>query len=413
MSTEAKRPAMVYHHRTQGVDAQGIHIHEMCRAFSLLGYNVVKVALHAEEQPGKESRPGLISRAATRLPGWAYELLELGYNLVGIPRLYLAVKAHRPQFIYERYSLSNLSGVAVSKLTGTPLVLEVNSPLAWEKSRYGGLTFQALAQRLETWIVNSATRTIAVTGVLKRMLADQGAAPDRIVVMPNGVNPEDYDGMRAIDRPCGLAGDAATDNGRTAENGDDGALLGFVGWFRQWHGLSEMLAALEDRQIFRKGARLLLVGDGPARPELERFISQHNLEDRITITGPVDRRALLGHLARMDIALQPAATGYASPMKLFEYLAAGKAVVAPDQENIREVVRHGVDALLFPPGDWRAFAQRVEELLRDPALRQRLGQAGQQAIHDNHWTWQGNASRVVDMVNRGETGSLGDRAASA
>ena len=78
------------------MDAQGIHVQAMCQAFESLGYRVVKVALHAEEQVGKESRPGMVSRVVSRLPGWAYELLELGYNLVGIPRLYRAVKADRP-----------------------------------------------------------------------------------------------------------------------------------------------------------------------------------------------------------------------------------------------------------------------------------------------------------------------------
>lgn len=398
MPTEAARPRVVYHHRTQGVDAQGIHIHEMCKAFSALGFDVVKVALHAQEQPGAVSRSGLVNRATARLPGWIYEILELGYNLVGIPRLYLAVKIHRPLFIYERYSLSNLSGVVVSKLTGTPLVLEVNSPLAWEKSRYGGLTFKALAQRLETWIVNNASRTITVTGVLKRMLAGQGADSGRIAVMPNGVNIEDYDAMPIAERQndLGGAGHAVRKTGEGAKG--NGAILGFVGWFRQWHGLSEMLEALEGRGIFRQGARLILVGDGPARPELEGFIRQRQLEESITITGPVDRRALLGHLAGMDIALQPAATEYASPMKLFEYLAAGKAVIAPDQENIREVVRHGEHALLFPPGDWAGLAQGVEELMHDPALRLRLGQAGRRAIRENRWTWEGNAARVVEMM---------------
>ena len=175
-------------------------------------------------------------------------------------------------------------------------------------------------------------------------------------------------------------------------------VLGFVGWFRQWHGLGEMIAALDTAGIFRLGAKLLLVGDGPARPELERLIGERGLGGSVTITGPVDRQALFGHLAAMDIALQPAATQYASPMKLFEYLAAGKAVVAPDQDNIREVVQDGENALLAPPGDWVRFAGRVRELMDDPGLRRRLGQAGRKTILENGRTWQENASRVAALM---------------
>ncbi|WP_300156324.1 glycosyltransferase family 4 protein [Solidesulfovibrio sp.] len=383
MSSEPQRPVVVYHHRTQGVDAQGIHVHEMCRAFETLGYTVAKVALHAREQVGRDSRPGLVSRLVARLPPAAYELLELGYNLVGVPRLYRAVRRHRPAFVYERYSLYNLSGIVVSKLTGVPLVLEVNSPLAREKALHGGLAFRRLAQAMETYIVNHATRTIAVTGVLRGMLVERGAEAARIAVMHNGVNPGDFDD------PAKPAGQAAFP-----------VRLGFVGWFRPWHGLLEMVAALHEHGLFREGVALLLVGDGPIRPDLERMIRRCRLEDRVTITGPTDRRVLPGLLEGVDIAIQPAATAYASPMKLFEYLAAGKAVVAPDQDNIREVVRHGKDALLFAPGDWDDFAGQVRSLVRDPALRQRLGQAARRSMVENRRTWTDNAARVVALLGK-------------
>jgi glycosyltransferase involved in cell wall biosynthesis len=386
MPAEDKRPVVVYHHRTQGVDAQGIHVHEVCRAFEALGYRVVKVALHAQEQVGSESRPGLVSRLVSRIPRLAYEFLELGYNLFGFVRLCKAVATHRPEFIYERYSLFNVSGVLAARLMGVPLAVEVNSPLAWEKSHHGGLVLKGVAQRMETFIVNKASLAIAVTGVLKRMLVDQGAAPGNIVVMPNGVNPEEY-------RDIPLPGqDAAED-----------VVLGFVGWFRPWHGLAEVIVALDEHGVFRRGAKLLLVGDGPARLQLESIIHKRNLDGRVTITGPVDRRGIFRYLAGMDVALQPASTDYASPMKLFEYLAAGKAVVAPDQENIREVVRDGEDALLFTPGDWEGFAKRVSELAGDSGLRRRLGEAGRRSIETRGRTWKANAARVADIL--GQVGS--------
>lgn len=377
MPDKPHAPVVVYHHRTQGVDAQGIHVHEMCRAFERQGYTVVKVALHAKEQVGRDSRPGLVHRLVSLLPPLAYEFLELGYNLVGIPRLYRAVKTHRPDFIYERYSLYNLAGVVVSRLTATPLALEVNSPLAREKAENGGLAFRGLAQALETFAVRRATRTIAVSEVLRRMLADEGADATRIVVMHNGVNPDEFPATPP----------AAPEAARPVR-------VGFVGWFRPWHGLTEMLAALDRHGLFREGLEVVLVGDGPARPDLEKMIRERSLEGRVTITGPVSRPALFGHLAAMDIAVQPAATSYASPMKLFEYLAAGKAVLAPDQDNIREVVRHGVEALLFTPDDWDDFAGQVRVLVRDPALRQRLGETGRRSIVANDRTWAGNAARV-------------------
>jgi len=380
------QPVILYHHRTQGVDAQGIHVREMCRAFERLGFTVIKISLHADEQVGKASRSGFVSLLAARLPRLAYEMLELGYNLVGVTRLVAAVALHRPRFIYERYCLFNVSGALASKLTGTPLAQEVNSPLAHEKSLHGGLVLKTLAQRMETFIVQSAHTTFAVSGVLKSMLVAQGALGDHITVMPNGVNPDEY-----RDIPP---------SGRDAPGGAGGIVIGFTGWFRPWHGLAEMTRALDDHGIFQAGGRLLLVGDGPARPDIERVVRERSLAGHITITGPADRAQLLAHLGRMEIALQPAATAYASPMKLFEYLAAGKAVVAPDQANIREVVRHGEQALLFPPGDFAACAEAVSLLMADRELRQKLGEAGRRSIAANGRTWDANAARVAKLMAR-------------
>ena len=378
------RPVVLYHHRTQGADAQGIHVHEMCRAFEGLGFTVVKVALYATEQVGKASRPGLVSRAAERLPRLVREMLEIGYNLAGVVRLVSAVAVHRPRFIYERHSLFNVSGALASRLTGTPLALEVNAPLAYEKSRHGGLVLKSPARRMETFAVNSAHTCITVTAVLKNMLAKQGARPDSIVVMPNGVNPEEYRDIPPSGRDT-----------------PDGPLIGFTGWFRPWHGLAELILALDDHGVFRQGARLLLVGDGPARPGLERIIRKRSLGDQVTITGPVDRARLFAHLGQMEIAVQPAATAYASPMKLFEYLAAGKAVVAPDQENIREAARHGEEALLFTPGDFAHCARTVSLLMADRELRRKLGEAGRRSIEVHGRTWNANAARVAELMTRG------------
>ena len=379
----APGPTLVYHHRTQGVDAQGIHVHEMCRAFEKIGCTVVKTSLYSEEAVGSESRPGLLGRVVGALPPLAYEMLELGYNVVGAARLVAAVRRHRPAFLYERYSLFNLSGLIASKLTGVPLVLEVNSPLAYEKSRYGRLFLKGLARRIETYLVNHAHRTVAVTGVLRGMLVADGARPEKIVVMHNCVNPEEY--------------------GRPAPGKPDGApaVAAFVGWFRDWHGVGGMIEALDEAGLFAAGkVRLLLVGDGPARPELEAVVRRRGLEGAVEITGARSRAELFELLPGVDIALQPAATSYASPMKLFEYMAAGKAVVAPDQPNIREIVADGESGLLFAPGDWNGLAAAVARLCDDPELRGRLGRGAERFVAEDGRVWTENARRVLELARR-------------
>ncbi|UZP67564.1 glycosyltransferase family 4 protein [Desulfovibrio mangrovi] len=373
---------MIYHHRTQGVDAQGIHIHEMNKAFKDIGYSVHKVSLYDEEAVGSESRSGFLSRIVSALPGPVYELLELGYNIPGTLRLYLAVRKLRPRFIYERYSLYNLAGALVSRLTGTPLVLEVNAPLAYEKAKYGKLYCKRLAQRCETFAVNSAHTTIAVSEVLRGMLISEGGRADHITVMHNGVNPAEYPPAPA----------------QSPSQAPDRLTLGFVGWFRDWHGLSELLITLDEQGAFRGNVHLMLIGDGPLRPRLEELIAGRGLTDHVTITGALGRQDLLRTLPKLDIALQPAAPPYASPMKLFEYMAAGKAIVAPAQANIREILTDGENGLLFTPGDWKNMVGRIMELIAEPALIRRIGDAARKDIEQNDRTWQGNAKRVEKLL---------------
>jgi glycosyltransferase involved in cell wall biosynthesis len=91
---------------------------------------------------------------------------------------------------------------------------------------------------------------------------------------------------------------------------------------------------------------------------------------------------------------------YASPLKLFEYMALGCAIVAPDLPNIREVLTDGRDAVLFDPADPGAFRAALDRLCRDGALRDRLGAAASRTIDERGFTWADNARRVEDIARR-------------
>nr|WP_276569377.1 glycosyltransferase [Halorhodospira halophila] len=201
--------------------------------------------------------------------------------------------------------------------------------------------------------------------------------------MPNGV-----DG--SVFHP-GVDGDAIR-----ARYGLTGCqVVGFVGWIRPWHGVDGLLEAMAPRLHGGSAARLLIVGDGPAVPALQRQAEALGITKRVVFTGPVERSEIPAHIAALDVAVQPDVTAYASPIKLFEYLGVGRAVVAPDRPNIREVVEDGVTARLFPPNNWQALADRLVELLEDPAARETLAGNGAHRIHQHGYTWLENARRVI------------------
>ena len=378
---------ILYHHRTRAGDAQGIHIHEIVRAFRELGHDVEVAALADErnDQPGgkKQRRPADRFRAA---PAWAYELMSLAYNLYGYRMLRRATKARRPDLLYERYSLNTFCGVWAARRLGVPLILEVNAPLAYEQDALGKLAFRRLARFSERWICSNSTRTIVVTGVMRDLLVEEGVPRERIVVVTNGVDPAKF-------HP-GVQGRQVV-----ARHGLEGKLvLGFVGWFRPWHGLEMLLQAFHDARLADLGARLLLVGDGPARPDLDRFIARNGLGDDIVFTGPVPHEDIPAHIAAMDVAVQPSAPEYACPMKIIEYMAMAKCVVAPDQPNIREIVEDGKNGLLFEARNAAELKSTLLRALRESEVRQSMGRNAFETVISRRFLWKDNAERALTLA---------------
>jgi glycosyltransferase involved in cell wall biosynthesis len=375
---------ILYSHRIQSRDGQSVHVEELIRAFREAGHEVMVVgpSFYAQSDFGGESRTIAILRRL--LPGFLGELAELAYNLPAWWRLRRAYRSFRPDFVYERCNLYFLAGALLARLDGARLFLEVNSPLAEERARFGGLRLRWLAAALERWTWRSATRVLPVTRVLGDMLVAGGVDDARVRVVANGIVAERF--------PPRLAESAAAESG-AAEAGA-GVVLGFVGFVRAWHGLDTVIDALATEPD-AASLTLVVVGDGPVREELEAQAARLGVADRVRFTGLVAHDAVAGHVLGFDIALQPSVTAYASPLKIFDYMAAGCAIVAPDQPNIREILEDGRTALLFDPADPGAQWATIGRLLREPALRVALGRAAREELLRRDYTWRGNAERIV------------------
>ena len=367
---------ILYSHRIQSRDGQSVHVEELVAAFRSLGHEVLVVGpgLYEQASFGGESR--LVPWIRAHLPVAVAELAELAYNIPAWWRLRTAYRRFRPDLIYERYNLYFLAGTFLARANRAILFLEVNSPLADERARFGGLGLSWLAHAAERYVWRSAAKVLAVTGVLRDAIVAAGVPAQRIAVVPNGIDPAQFSHLPA----------------RPAEDGS--VVLGFVGFIRDWHGLDAVIDAMAAQGEGGK-LRLVVVGDGPARPALAQQAASLGLGQRVTFTGLQPREAIPGLVSGFDIALQPLSVPYASPLKIFDYMAAGRAIVAPDQPNIREVLRDGETAVLFSPDEPGAMWRAISRLADDAALRQRIGLAARQEIAQRNYTWQGNAARVV------------------
>jgi glycosyltransferase involved in cell wall biosynthesis len=367
---------ILYSHRIQSRDGQSVHVEELIGALRQLGHEVLVVGPGFYDKADFGGESGLVSMIRSRLPRAVGELAELAYNLPAYRRLRMACRRFQPDLIYERYNLYHLAGTLLARRTGVALFLEVNAPLADERSQHGGLGLPRLAHRLERFVWRSADRVLAVTSVLKDVIAANGVPSARIEVVPNGIEPTRFANLPEPER------------------GDDTVVLGFVGFVRDWHGLDAVISAMA---ADRSGPliRLEVVGDGPALASLQQQAAALGIADRVHFTGLVGHEAIPEMVAGFDIALQPRVVAYASPLKLFEYMAAGKAIVAPDQPNIREVLSDGETALLFDAAEAGAMWRAISRLAADATLRGTLGAGARAAIGRRDYTWRGNAERII------------------
>ena len=174
-----------------------------------------------------------------------------------------------------------------------------------------------------------------VSTPLRRILEQAGVRPEKIMVMPNGVCLQHFQPASAsveLRQRLGLAGQT---------------VIGFVGWFRQWHGLEMLLEAFQRSGLGRQRVKVLMIGDGPAMPELREFTADKGLTEHVIFTGPLPHAEVPAYLDLIDIAVQPAANEYCCPMKILEYMALAKPIVAPRQENIQELLRENESACFF------------------------------------------------------------------
>jgi glycosyltransferase involved in cell wall biosynthesis len=386
------------------------HVRGLVAAFSRAGHKVVLAAPRLNKSPW--ARPAKLDVEPFHLPpnsdieavfyslkafnemlgaenSLPSELRRILYNKYLLTQLIRRFEENPPDFIYERASLYATAGVSLARKMNVPLLLELNAALALEQASYRATGLGDLASKAERWVLSQADAVVTVSALLRNYVVSLGVDPYRINVVPNGVDP-------ALFRPRQL-----DPKDRARWGLGDGPILGFVGGLRPWHGV-KVLPLLLERLVARyRDLRLVIVGDGPLRGELERELQDRNLIHNYVFTSSLPQDEVATLIPHFDVALAPYPrldhTFYFSPLKLFEYMACGIAVVAAGVGQIEEVVQHGETGLLYPPEDIDALVSACDRLLANPALRLRLGQSAAQEIRERY-TWDHNAARVIELA---------------
>lgn len=393
-----------------GHKGASIHLRAMARAFADLGHELrilspavereanldfevaveTPVSLEPHAPALAELRRG--DRWLGRLPTGhdarvSQEVRNLLYNEL-LARAGESLRGWAPAFLYERYALFGFGGLELARQLGVPHVLEVNAPLCLEQERVRGLHLADVARSVEGRIWRETDALFPVSAELRAMALELGTAPERAHVLPNGV-----DAARFVAPPG--AGDAVR-----AELGlGTGPVVGFVGSLKTWHGTDVLLEAFATLGPRWPGGRLLLVGDGPMAAALRERARALGVEAEVRFTGAVEHSRIPALLAAMDVAVAPYLPSddfYFSPIKVYEYMAAGRPVVASRLGQIADLVAAG---LVRPaePGDAASLAASLDEILEGgPA-------AASQAARGRDWvlrerTWAANARRAAEIA---------------
>jgi glycosyltransferase involved in cell wall biosynthesis len=371
---------ILYHHRTLGDGAEGVHIAAMLTAFRQLGHEVLLSGVTPALSPGSSRR--LIGGVRSMLPKMAFELGSAGAGVLEYVNALRVIERAQPTFVYSRHARFDVATLAAAKKMGVPSVLEVNCVFTSPQyEQFEPHAMRRLARMFERKSVELATRVVAVSTPLAAAIHELGRRD--VTAIPNGADPSHFDPHRF---------DGNQVRGRHGLG--SGLIVGWAGILREWHGLDLLLAAL----VSVPDARLLIVGDGPARPALERRARDLGLHDRVVITGRVVHEEMPNYIAAMDIAVvADERTGVASPMKLLEYMSMARAVVAPRKDNIRDLIDEDVDGLLFSAGRADELGAKLHALASNGQLRASLGSSARRKV-ERERNWQGIAERVLLLV---------------
>ncbi len=376
---------ILYHHRVASKDGQYVHIEEIIKSLRGLGHEVIVCEPASIQKTGFGGGSGLVDRVRRYLPGFVHELAELAYSVPDYLKLRRLIRRHRPDVIYERYNLYFLSGLWASRRYQLPLLLEVNAPLFEERTKNSSISLAGMSRWTEDTCWRGADWVLPVTQVLADKIADRGVPVEKIRVIPNGINKRfraDASQVEEVSKRYQLGGKL---------------VLGFTGFVREWHRLDRALRVIAEQS--GDDWHLLLVGDGPDRPRLESLARELEITDRFSVTGVVGREDMASHVQCFDIALQPDVVPYASPLKMFEYMALAKPILAPDVPNIREILEDGANALLFNPED-ESFTRQLQRLCAEATLRDRLGAGARERLSEASLYWDDNAARIVVLAQK-------------
>ncbi len=371
------------------------HIAGFVHGLAALGHQVNFISTDHLKKIDEKTMPVHIIEAKA----WQKRVPYIGeslYNLTMIPQARCFLTTNRPDFLYQRHSILNVTGAVVARQLGIPFVLEYNSPEGWKLRHWTktspfkhriNLLIASVVDAKERFSLRRADVIIVVSQALKDRLITQGFNAAKILSNPNGVDLAEFDAIKTL----------------TTYQKKGQLLYGFVGTFAHWHGAEVLCKAVKGLVAKVPNAHVVMIGDGAFKKECEEIIKRDKMDKFVTFTGTVDHDKTIGILKSCDVLVSPHVPNadgtpfFGSPTKLFEYMAAGKCIVASDLFQVGEIIREHDAGITVVPGDVPDLVRGMVEASKDAKVRLAFGERARNAA-EKHYTWIANAERALAAV---------------
>lgn len=360
------------------------HVFNLLKAIRDNGNQVTSIlpGEGSQEKRAKAAFGHIKGRIHSGLSSWLRDTYEIFYDFQ-FQKRYKEVFQNGPfDFIYERLSFFHQSCSRFAENLGLPYVVEVHSTVE-ARHWLGNSHFLNLANRIQKRVIERADSIIVVSETLREIYIRQGILPEKIKVVPNAVDEKLFDpnkvNEREIWRRYGLEGKT---------------VIGLVSSMKKYHGVDLLVEAMERVVRNAPKAHLLLVG--PSENEKNSKMVMDNQKEFLTMTGEIPYNEIPQFIEAMDLCVVSILDTRGSPIKIFEYGAMGKPIIAPDLPAIRELLLHNETAILFRPGDVESLGNAILYLIHNPNLAQKIGE--QLRIHIlKEYTWRRNAERIMKI----------------
>ncbi len=363
------------------------HILGILEAFEQLGWSVERfiVGDHVPRTLTRQGSQEAISKSIPRR--FTADLLRFALGRLNARRARRAFRG-RVDVVYERFGAFQALGAACQK-DGVPWILETNGPLFYEaKVERKSLVLSSLARSLEKAAYQQCDLLVCVSERLRDIMIDLcGISVAKIVVIPNGVdtnffNPEQYRPVRFF----------------------PGFTVGFVGNLYAWAGLDLLVESVAELRQAGADINIVIIGDGLVRRRLERQVEQCGLTQNVRFAGRLPRPAVPPYIAGFDVGYSgqvklQLGEMYHSPLKMYEYMAMAKPVIASAFDDAIRVIADGSNGFLFVPGDKSSLKEALRRSVLAGDELERMGQTARADVVAHH-SWTARVRLLLPAVER-------------